>query len=233
MVIFKVGLDTLLKAKHAGNGQKLELELEAPVIEPPIFQSTPMLYIIHVASRYSVSLQGLLYEDIEKICKHVRSLGCNEVMIQVEDPNAMEQNTPSSIDFLGVDPNCEKYEFWDYMEDHEKTMVVRTDSMTMYDEKSGPCNDAINPLDLFQKGIIGYSIGASITDRLDGRADGVLILNSKNRRFASEVHHEVLSVLEDVYRRNDHVKKASTVALMQVLQNSKHKNLLNFHNYQS
>jgi len=135
------------------------------------------------------------------------------------------------VDFLGLDCFDLISHFTDFIYDVEENIVVSTDAITHYDEKLGPLNNAINSNDLFEMGVCGYQTSASISDRLDGSGRGVIVLNSKNRRMAEEVHAEVLSALRNLYERGIEGDAASTTALKQVCDNSLHKDLLKFHQY--
>ncbi len=233
MVTLIVSLETLLQAKQKGKGQKLELDLEAPLTESTDVQSTKVMDVQYVASRYHVSLKGLVHDQIERMCKHVHSLGYETVNIQVGDfpfRGEFDRNRVN-INFIGIEAIADTYEFRDFLYDAEETMEVRTGAITFYTDELGVGNNAISPIDLYEKGTIGYSISASITDRLDGSAEGVIILNSNNRKIAEEVHAEVLSALRNLYQNTKEGDNASTTALKQVCETSKNKDLLKFHQY--
>jgi len=233
MVTLNVSLETLLQAKQKGKDHKLELDLEVPLPEPADVQSGKVMDVQHLASRYHVSLKGLVYDQVEEMCRHVRSLGYETVMIQVGDfPFRREfDRNRVNINFLGIKPIADTYEFRDFLYDTDETMEVKTGAITYCNDKLGPGNGAISPIDLFDKGVVGYTISASISDRLDGSAEGVIVLNSNNRKIAEEVHTEVLSALRSLYQSTKEGDNASSTALKQVLDTSKHKDLLTFHQY--
>lgn len=235
MDTLNVSLDALVQAKGDGRKeQKLELGLDVPLQEPTEIQNTDVLGVQHVSSRYRVSFKGIAYDQVEKMCQHVRSLGYDSVMIQVGDfPRRADwdEKTPVHIDFLGLEAIADTYEFRDFIHDKEATMRVKTSAITHYNAEFGPINNAISPIDLFERGVIGYSIKASITDRLDGAAAGAIVVDSKNRRIAKEVHQEVLDALRILYHADTPIENASTKALEQVFNNSKHKALFRFHQY--
>ena len=60
-----------------------------------------------VASKYRVVLKGMIYDQVERMCQHVRSLGYDNVMIQVgeflnrRDWYNVNLNDKIHLDFIG------------------------------------------------------------------------------------------------------------------------------------
>lgn len=235
MVTLDISLDALLQANEKGREeQKLELEVDVPFQQPAEIQDTNVMGVHQIASRYRVSLKEPIYSLVEKMCNHVRSLGYDKVMVQIgvfPRREWWDEKTPIHTDFLGLEAIADTYEFRDFILDMEGTMRVKTDSFTHYNAEFGPHNNVLSPDELFEIGVGGYSVSASITDRSDGGAAGEIVIHSKDRKIAREVHDEVLNELRILYQGDPLIENASTKALDQVCKYSKHKHLLRFHPY--
>lgn len=235
MVTLTVSIDELLRAKADGKkDKKLELELDVAIQDEAKIQC--VITVQQVVSRYRVSFGGIAYEQVEKMCRHIRYLGSDKVMIQIgEFPfrDDLDETTPVHIDVLGIKSvGDDRYEFFNFIYDNEFSVQVETSAITHCNEEFGPRNYAINPIDSFEGGIIGYGISAGITDRLDGSSEGIIVVNSRERRIAKEVHQEVFDALRTFYNAKPVIKNASTKALEHVCNTSKHKALIMFDHYQ-
>lgn len=235
MVTLSVSIEDLLKAKKKGRKeQTLELEADAHLEEPVIIQSGKLMDVKQIGQRYKVCLKGRIYDEAEDISKHVRSLGLgyDRIMIQVGDFPRRDniERKPVHIDFLGIDSFTDSYDFGDFIYDYDGSINVETNAITGYTTSLGPVDNAFNPLDYFDY-MRGYMISASIPDRLDGRAKGLIIVDVKNRRIAQAVHKEVLTELQKLCCKNPQVKDASTKALRQAYKKSAFRNKLIFHNW--
>ena len=65
-------------------------------------------------------------------------------------------------------------------------MEVNTSSITGYNPEQGPLDETISPFELFETRTVGYKIYASIPERIDGCANGQIVVNSRDRRIAKE-----------------------------------------------
>lgn len=235
-LVLTVKLDELLRAKQkANNPSEIELELEALLDEPILLQRTNGFEVNHIASRYRVSLGAMIGDSLEKIYRHVQSVGSDTLMLRLDDFPYEEGTVEKSVhlNFLGITSALEGYEFRDLMYDQDESVVIKTRPFNNYNETLGPFDDALGLTELFEKGVHGYFISATVTDRLDGNAEAVLVLDSKNRKIAEEVHAEVFSALRNSYRAHDMTPHLPLETLKKVHRTSPHAALLRIHDYQT
>ena len=173
------------------------------------------------------------------MCQHVRSLGYDNVMIQVgeflnrRDWYNVNLNDKIHLDFIGIEAFADFYCFNDFILDADRAVEVNTSSITGYNPEQGPLDETISPFELFETRTVGYKIYASIPERIDGCANGQIVVNSRDRRIAKEVHEEVLAALRDLYKSTKEGDNASTKALEHVWKYSKHKDVLRYHQFSS